>query len=139
MDAELNSTKHQKLMKSGVGMRVHIADDRNHPATSGEIRVQFWTNRERTLRAIKLGGLCWCAALISVIIPLLHFVLVPSLLLAGPILAFIVLGQRSVVLGGEGICPNCQAFLPIARTAYQFPISDICAKCYSSLKINEVK
>lgn len=130
-----STSKHKKMMKCGRGVRVYVKGDSEEATTQGQIRIQDWNQRERTLRALKFGGACWGAALVSIIIPLLHFLLVPVFLLAGPIVAFIVMGQKSVVLGGEGICPKCQAFLPIARAALRFPISDLCTCCQSSVKI----
>ncbi len=130
-----SARKHEKMMKCGHGLKVYVKGDSGEITTPGEIRIQNWSQHERTMRALKFGGACWAASLVSILIPLLHFVLVPGLLLAGPILAFIIVGQENVVLGGEGTCPKCQAFLPIARSAFRFPISDICTHCQSGLKI----
>lgn len=103
--------------------------------TTGEIRVQFWDHRERTIRALKLGGLCWAAAVLSVALPIAHFVLVPAFFLAGPIVAYLILKQESVVLGGQGTCPNCAATFTIARAPYRFPISDLCTGCRTNVSI----
>ena len=120
------------------GMKVSVKSDLEGISTLGEIRVQDWNPRERAVRALKSGAACWMAALVSIIIPLLHFVLVPGFLIAGPILAYVVFGQEKVVLSGEGTCPKCREILPIARSAYRFPISDLCTRCQCSVKIERV-
>lgn len=119
-------------------IRVRIVDPQSGNRAEGKIRVRYWNRRERVLRALKFGGLCWGAALVSVLLPLLHFVLVPSFLLAGPIVGYFILVQTSVVLGGEGVCPGCQAQLPIIRAPDRFPISDVCARCCRGLKVEPV-
>jgi hypothetical protein len=70
-------------------------------------RVAVYGRADRVRRAV-LGLLaCWGAACAAVFLPVLHFVLVPSLLIAGPWLAFVRLGERRTVLGVEGPCPAC--------------------------------
>jgi hypothetical protein len=116
----------------GVAVLLKGYDEATAP---GELRIQEWNKRERTLRAMKFGGACLGLAIVSVILPLLHFVLVPGFLLAGPIVAFVVLGQEAVVLGGKGICPYCKKTMTIVRNAPRFPISDMCEHCQKSVKI----
>lgn len=124
-----------EMVKKGRELRVRIAENRNDRSLEGVIQVQSWDKKERILRALKFGGLCWAAALVAVFIPLLHFILVPGFLLGGPILAYLIAGQESRVLGGEGTCPFCLAPLIIAPAALRFPLSDICNKCHNSLNI----
>jgi len=70
-------------------------------------RVAVYGRSQRVRRAV-LGLLgCWGAACLAVFIPVFHFVLVPSLLIAGPWLALVRLGERRTVLGVEGPCPAC--------------------------------
>ena len=115
---------------------VLLTEERQGRTSPGKITVQFWDSKDRTRRAFKFWGICWGGAMFAVILPLIHFVLVPSLLLAGPCVAVYLLTRESVVLGGQGTCPACQAALPIARTAYRFPISDVCSSCQSWVKIS---
>jgi len=51
----------------------------------------------------------WGLAIAAVFLPVLHFVLVPALLLGGPILALQRLGERVTVLDVSGNCPGCGA------------------------------
>src|SRR4051794_13695731 len=96
-----------------VTKKVQIIHSDGVRTSSGEIQIQYWNKKERTMRALKMGGMCWGGAVVAVFMPLIHFVLVPALLIAGPIMFFIVAGRESVVLGGLGVCPGCSAPLPI--------------------------
>src|SRR4051812_39604493 len=119
-----------------VTKKVQITHSDGVKTASGEIQIQYWNKKERTLRALKFGGMCWGGAVVAVFMPLVHFVLVPCLIIAGPIMFFFVADRESVVLGGVGVCPGCSAALPIARAAVKFPLSDLCTSCQSTVKID---
>lgn len=124
-----------KVPDTAKRISVRIFDRAKAKTTDGEIRVQFWNKRERMARALKWGGLCWLASLVSVILPLAHFILVPGFFLAGPAVAFFLMRQESVILGGEGKCPRCEEVLPIVRSSYRFPLSDLCTRCQTPVDI----
>lgn len=62
----------------------------------------------RVARATIMLGALWGAALLCVFIPLLHFVLVPTLLLLGPVLAFARVREAVSLRAVRGACPRCQ-------------------------------
>lgn len=103
--------------------------------TQGEVTLQFWDQKARFRRAAQTWAACWGGAIIAVLIPLVHFILVPTLLLAGPIAASIIYGQKDVVLGGTGTCPHCGKPFDIVRNKLSWPLSDICASCQKEAKI----
>lgn len=78
-------------------------------APSGEVRVELSVldGRERMKRALLAFGLCVLAALVALPIPLVHFVLVPTALVAGVALAALRLRQARVFRSVEGRCPLC--------------------------------
>jgi len=78
--------------------------DRSSEATA---RVLAHAKRDRVRRALLGLAACWGAAVAAVFLPVLHFVLVPTLLIAGPLLAFARLGERRTVTGITGPCPAC--------------------------------
>jgi hypothetical protein len=76
--------------------------------TRGVVILVERTMVGRATRAARALGALWLAALVCVFIPLLHFVLVPSLLLAGPIVAFLRLREDVSLAAVRGACPRCQ-------------------------------
>jgi hypothetical protein len=78
--------------------------DRTSEATA---RVLDHAKRDRVRRALLGLAACWGAAVAAVFLPVLHFVLVPALLIAGPLLAFARLGERRTITGITGPCPAC--------------------------------
>jgi len=133
--------KNKEMMQYGISIPVIIrsasSNSEDDKVTKGEARLQVWDKRERMTRALKHLGMCWAAAVVSVLVPLLHIVLVPSFLIAGPIIAWLTSGKESVILGGKGACPECGASFAIARSENNWPISDLCTQCYKPVTIEK--
>lgn len=105
---------------------------------AGEVEFQEWDEKTRMKRGLRFLGMAWGAAVVAVLIPGLHFILVPSFLIAGPIGAYIVHSQTSAIVGGHGKCPECQADLPIVKSPDRWPLKDLCSKCQTDLSIERV-
>ncbi len=102
---ELEKLKHQKMMTQGLGCPVKIISS-DGKVSPGEVCIQYFSPKTRGVRALKFLGTCWGFMIISVFIPLAHFVLVPGLFIAGILSASFVYSTESVVLGGRGLCPT---------------------------------
>ena len=76
-------------------------------AVAARVRVQHRNRRNRTLRAARTLATCWGLAVVAVFLPLLHFVLVPGLLLLGPVLAWSRLHEERTLVSVDGACPAC--------------------------------
>lgn len=113
---------------------VLVANEEKH--TSGEVTLQEWDSSDRMKRALKMFGMLWGAAVVSVLIPLAHFVLVPGFLIAGPIVAYFVYQNEKMILGGQGTCPNCGKPFTIAKGKVRWPMNDLCSECQSPAKIS---
>jgi len=87
---------------------------RGRPDEPAGLEVLRRSPRDRTVRAAQGWALCWAAAIAAVFIPLLHFVLVPALLLAGPLVARARWQERATVRGLRGKCPGCGAAIETA-------------------------
>ncbi len=79
------------------------------PSTAAVMSVRHHARRERVGRALRTLGACWGLAIVTVLVPVLHFVLVPGLLIAGPLVALQRLRERMTVIGARGDCPGCGA------------------------------
>lgn len=91
---------------------------------------------QRVWRAARALLVCWALAFGAVFLPVLHFVLVPSLVLAGPVLAVWSLRQGRRVRRVDGVCPRCgvrQAFRPGGAPRPQRTID--CPSCRTQLTL----
>lgn len=86
--------------------------------------------RERTVRAVQVWAMCWGGAIVAVFMPVLHFILVPSLLLAGPLVASMRWNERATVITARGRCPGCGAeFAADLNTAAKPELPWRCSAC----------
>lgn len=106
-----------------------------HADAPAALRVRDWVPPERTARAVRALATCWGLAVLAVFLPVLHFVLVPSLLVAGPVVALSRLRERCTVLGASGTCPACgaaQAFAVSGALREVTPVRcDACGRAIS--------
>lgn len=102
---------------------------------AAEIYVQSFTGPERLRRAAKWCALCWACAIPAALIPVLHFVLVPGLLVAGPIVGALVYRREHIIVGGKGECPECQGELLIEKGPVRWPLHEICKDCRAPVEI----
>jgi hypothetical protein len=125
-------------MNSPQTLAVKISNVRGS-TSNGTVELKVWDKKERTTRAFKALAFTWGLAIISILIPILHFILVPTLILAGPIVFSWIAGQEQVILGGKGVCPECGKEFEIARSAVKWPMSDLCNHCKTELKIEQTE
>ena len=131
----LNSAQQVDAWKSlGSSLLVEILGD-SGGQSRGDIYLQRWDRRDRMVRALQYFGACWGLAIFCIALPILHFFLVPGLLIAGPLLGFYIFDQASVVLGGFGKCPKCSEELKIERGPEKFPMKDVCSRCYENVRV----
>lgn len=79
------------------------------PPTRAAVHLVRRDRSRRIVRAVQSWGACWGLMVVAVFVPVLHFVLVPSLFLIGPLLGLQRLGERASVREASGACPGCGA------------------------------
>lgn len=99
------------------------------------VMIEEWSPRERFRRGLKFLGICWGAAILAIFIPILHFVLVPLLVLAGPAVGYYIYQQERMMRGGQSVCPNCGAALKIEKGPAKWPAEEMCTACHTMLSI----
>lgn len=77
------------------------------PSTEAQVDLLRRPRHERMRRATIGWVGCWGLAIVAVFIPLLHFILVPALLIAGPLIARARWNEKATVLNVRGTCPGC--------------------------------
>jgi hypothetical protein len=103
----------------------------DQPARPATVEVIRYDRRQRVIRALKALGACWGPAALAVLIPVLHFLLVPALFLAGPFFAWRRLHEEATVTSIRGTCPACaQAFENTSRDAWKPVMRFDCPHCH---------
>lgn len=102
-----------------------------------EVRIVRRDARARMRRALKALGACWGLALVTVLVPIAHFVLVPGFFVLGIVLAAQRAGEAATVLGASGRCPRCDAereFLASGRLRAETKAQ--CPACRNELSLS---
>ncbi len=79
----------------------------NGQQTSGTLSYTVFSKQERVARALKTLGIFWALALVTLFIPLAHFVLVPGFFIAGPTVASLPYRAPEPPAKARGECPTC--------------------------------
>ncbi len=108
-----------------------------HP-TKTTLEIQDLDKEERRKLFLKIWFGGWGLAVACVFLPMIHFVLVPALLIGSPIAASYKAKQTSVVLGGKGICPACKAELKISKGPVKWPLEETCTACWRETIIKPI-
>lgn len=103
-----------------------------------EAEVVYYSQAEAAMRGVKTLVICWVVGLICVFVPVLHFVLTPAAILAGPvagILVYIRTQKLPKLVDGKTQCGHCKA-----ETAFNFqhqkpPFYDSCKSCKTGYEI----
>jgi hypothetical protein len=101
----------------------------------GEWHALAYSGAERALRALKVLGLVWGAALLILPIPIAHLS-VPLLAVAGPVGALWRYRTREAAQRVIGPCPACKAALTVPlETADSLPKWIYCPACSRPLEL----
>jgi len=112
-----------------------VSDERTSP---GELTVKIYSSTDKTFQAIKRLGFFWLIAVASVLIPVLHFVLVPLFLVLGVFFAVRTYRSEGAVLRGTTTCPHCKADITVQPGVLQWPLTEICQSCTRVVRMRKV-
>ncbi|MBK7857526.1 MAG: hypothetical protein IPJ65_02650 [Archangiaceae bacterium] len=98
-----------------------------------------WTMFERVRRGALGMALCWVGAGISIFMPILHFVLVPGLIVAGPIFGALQLSEKMRLRKIKGSCPRCKVEREYQLSLrFNGPRSFTCDGCGNLIELQQV-
>lgn len=107
----------------------------NDKVTTGSAIRRDLTSGERLLRSFRSIAIFWIVALLSVFVPVLHFILVPLFIILGIVFGIMTFLQSSLILSGTVLCPSCKAEVQLVPNAESWPREQRCTSCYLMLKI----
>jgi hypothetical protein len=119
--------------------RIEIVTEVDDTKTHGFAIRRDLGKHERLARAGKMFGIFFGVALLTVFIPILHFILPPLFLIAGIVFFWTTYMETGEVLEGEYICPNCKHKMVIPPGAEDWPKEERCGGCSFLLKTQPVK
>lgn len=104
--------------------------------SGGTARVRALRLAERGKNALRRLGLFWGLGLLCVLLPLVHFVLVPLFLLLGLYFALATASVERFVVSGSVSCPECRKPFLLTPAPEHWPLEQLCAGCRHHFKIS---
>lgn len=103
----------------------------NDKETTGSCQVEFYTTAGAVRKGIMMFVLTLLGAILSILLPGLHFITVPLGVLASPFVGiYVFLSRKGAVkrMTGDFFCPECQAKNEVAFRGPP-PYSSRCVQC----------
>ena len=104
-------------------------------SVSAKFKVRTLSAAERFKRSAKVGGAFFAAACAFVLVPFLHFIFVPLLLLASVVSSAVLFSQKELVESGPVTCPTCGASFDVGRIRPKFPRTERCPQCRNDVRL----
>lgn len=83
--------------------------------------------RDRLAAVARTWAISWLAAVAAVFLPVLHFILVPALLIGGPLYALSMRDEHTTLLRASGACPACG--VPVAHAQARRATATVALRC----------
>ena len=119
------ATQREIIIKSG-----------DYAPMAGLLHLTAFTQRDRTIRAVKAWLGFWLLAVLSIPIIVAHWILIPAFLIAGPVVAFRRLKTEANTESATGTCPVHHGEITIELEAGDRPpIWKPCPECNAPLHL----
>jgi hypothetical protein len=102
----------------------------------GELHTTWLTTGERVKRTARGVAITLGVGVLAVFIPVFHWVLVPILLVAAPVVGFYMYTTKSMVEKAVGECPECKQGITLELAPQtRFPHWTYCPDCKRPLQL----
>lgn len=115
-------------MSAGQPVTIHIRDSARQPVEA-LLEVDEIPMPRRVGRAVMVLLGVWALAVACILVPLLHFVLVPGFFVAAPVLAWLTARATVLVKSTQITCPKCGKQTSIEPRTTGWPAGMRCAHC----------
>ncbi|MFI5345739.1 MAG: hypothetical protein ACHQ51_05125 [Elusimicrobiota bacterium] len=105
---------------------------------SGAAQIRLLRTSERLRNMLPKLGIFWGIALFCVLLPLIHFVLVPLFLCLGIYFSAKTAAVRGLIVSGSVPCPGCKKPNVLKPRPAQWPIAEVCTNCRRDLELYPV-
>lgn len=100
-----------------------------------DVEVIHLTNKSRIIKSAQLFFIFALAAAASALIPVFHFVLVPTFIILSLVVPVINLKNDKALTAQKIKCPKCKNPLVFKTKRFQDEIKTFCPACRSQLKL----
>lgn len=102
----------------------------------GLAEIRNFSPGEILQKSIKQLVMFWGLAIVSVLLPVVHFILVPLFFVMGAYLAVRARKFKQEIISGSVNCPQCKQPVTIKKSPFLEEHTEICQNCTSVVKIS---
>jgi hypothetical protein len=117
--------------------RLEIVVESSVTQSFGSVEVRTVPREVALKKAVVAWLACWGIAVLTIPIPIVHFIAPPLLLVLGPIIGFAIYklyDGASDIVRGEAPCPDCKGVILINPCAESWPMDLACPCCQARLR-----
>lgn len=122
------------IRQYGEEVAVELEGENN--SSQGTVIIETYSKAKRFTRFILSVLICLTLIVVSAVIPILHFVLIPLSIIISPFIIIMLSSSKDSIKGGKGTCPFCKADFSIYSRSNKFPFYDICSACGRQVRIS---
>lgn len=111
---------------------------RDGASRDGELEIVEFSSRQRFFRTFWRATIGLLISALLVLVPILHFILVPLGVLLTTLVALSSFRVSKEIAQGRGFCPYCHGPFNIFRRAYRLPFTDICEHCHRQVVVARI-
>jgi len=115
-----------------------IATTNDLRAEYGTAEIRYFNSKDVLLKSLQNLFMFWGLALLSVFLPVVHFILVPLFLILGVFLSVRARKVRGEFISGQVACPRCGTVLTIKHAVFIDRIKEICQNCAVVINVEVV-
>lgn len=115
-----------------IPIQANVSDDRR---SEGYVTLIYFNPAQKTREALKKLAIFWGISIVSVLIPVFHFVSVPLFFGLGIFFAYRTYKSEGRVIEGLTRCPHCQTEVKVKPAEIQWPLTEICQNCARVVRI----
>ncbi len=109
-------------------LKITVAMDADKTGTT-EASVRTLSKGERFMIGLRATGITWGIAVLCVLIPVFHFILVPAFLFAGLVMFFIQYRKTEFLKSAQVKCPKCANIFHLKNLSFNWPLRQTCPNC----------
>jgi len=127
-------------MAEHLKQKIQLKSQKSGATAYAEMHVVSFTKQEQKVRALQALAMFWLIALICVLIPIAHFILVPGFLIGGIIVAKRRWNRDMEGIDANGSCPACSNNIRInLEKNAELPQWHDCPECGDALELQDIK
>lgn len=107
-------------------------------STHGQAELATLSSAERFSRAAKKGGVFFAIALVCILVPMLHFVLVPGFLIVAIVFFTKTMSEHQLIRSADGPCPACKEKIHFNGPINAKGSKEICPNCRTLVTMSPV-